>query len=465
MSGPIGRALHLTGVADEDRGARAGTELGQRVADLVASRLGVPAAILASSDDAWRLEAESWPAGHDSSVARAAEGARPAGPGRGAACWTSVPFGEHSDRWMLVLPGNADDWWAQDSFAMLMEEVGALLGEGEAEIGDGGRIARSYHRFCRRLARVRSAEELHELILRVLAREVRADVAALAIYSESERQLEIVATLGYPRQVVDHLRIPPGHGVFGNVFATRRPVLVTGRSPEAPRRLRYRTDSYLAIPLEGAEGPIGVVAVTDRADGKAFDHADLGALRLLAGPASLALAAQRIRHSAEEVTRLASMDSLTGLFNRRYFDIRLEAELQRARRHGEPLTLLMVDIDNFKAINDQHGHIVGDRLLRCIADRLRRGVRIFDVCARYGGDEFAVLMPSSTLETAMLVGQRIRSSVHGHCGYETTHVTVSIGIAHSDGRERDLLSIADRALLKAKAAGKNAVSVGPKSNV
>ncbi len=168
---------------------------------------------------------------------------------------------------------------------------------------------------------------------------------------------------------------------------------------------------------------------------------------------------QKLRQAADEVTRLASIDPLTGLFNRRYFDTRLEAELQRARRHGEPLTLLMVDIDNFKAINDEHGHVVGDRLLRCVSERLRRGVRIFDVCARYGGDEFAILMPSSNVDTAVLVAERIRTSVRGHCTQAAASVTVSIGIAHSDGRERELLTIADRALLEAKAMGKNAVRV------
>jgi diguanylate cyclase (GGDEF)-like protein len=86
-------------------------------------------------------------------------------------------------------------------------------------------------------------------------------------------------------------------------------------------------------------------------------------------------------------------------------------------------------------------------------------VRIFDVCARYGGDEFAILMPSSNVDTAVLVAERIRSSVSGHCAHAATGVTVSVGVAHSDGRERELLSLADRALLEAKATGKNAVRV------
>jgi diguanylate cyclase (GGDEF)-like protein len=287
---------------------------------------------------------------------------------------------------------------------------------------------------------------------------VRATVGALALYSESDRRLSIVKTLGYPQQLVEHLRIAPGEGVIGSVFSLGRAVL-SAAAGDQPRRLRYQTDSYVAVPLTGTAGILGVVTFTDRCDRAPFSADDVCSLRLLAGPSALALTMQMLRQSADEVTRLASIDPLTGLFNRRYFDTRLEAELQRARRHGEPITLLMVDIDNFKAINDEHGHVVGDRLLRCVSDRLRRGVRIFDVCARYGGDEFVILMPSSNVDTALLVAERIRSTVRGHCTQSAASVTVSIGIAHSDGRERELLSIADRALLEAKGMGKNAVRV------
>jgi diguanylate cyclase (GGDEF)-like protein len=347
--------------------------------------------------------------------------------------------------------------------SQFVPDIGALLEDAaEREHSDRRkRDAQRYHRFCRRLTRTQTEDELYALILRTLAAQVRADVAALAMYCESSRKLAIVKTHGYPRELVDHLRVAPGEGILGSVFSSGRSLLVSGVTHDHPhaRRLRYRTDSYVVVPLVGHTGALGVASFTDRRDGGRFTADDLSSLRLLADPAALALTTQKLRQSADEVTRLASIDPLTGLFNRRYFDTRLEAELQRARRNGEPLTLLMVDIDNFKAINDDHGHVVGDRLLRCVSERLRRGVRIFDVCARYGGDEFAILMPSSNVDTAVLVAERIRTSVDGHCAHGTAGVTVSIGVAHSDGRERELLSIADRALLEAKAMGKNTIRV------
>jgi diguanylate cyclase (GGDEF)-like protein len=439
-------------------------DVGRRVTTLLSERLGLPTALLSRTDGGWRFEAEAWPEtaaqeqapwGEISSSSLSDEDGQPR--------WTGIAVGgsRGARSWMLLLPGAPDVWEGTPVVSRFVPDIGALLEDAaEREQSEAWkRTAQRYHRFCRRLTRTQTADDLHGLIVRSLAAQIHAGIGALALYSEADRQLSIVKTLGYPQQLVDHLRIAPGEGVLGSVFSSGRPVLVTASTSDQARRLRYRTDSYVAVPLIGQGGVLGVAAFTDRHDGGPFSSDDLTALRLFADPAAIALTMQKLRQSAEEITRLASIDPLTGLFNRRYFDTRLEAELQRARRHGEPLALLMVDIDNFKAINDEHGHMVGDRLLRCVSERLRRGVRIFDVCARYGGDEFAILMPSSNVDTAVLVAERIRTSVRGHCAHATGHVTVSIGIAHSDGRERDLLSLADRALLEAKAMGKNTVRV------
>jgi diguanylate cyclase (GGDEF)-like protein len=444
------------------------------VTTLLSDRLGVPTALLSRTDGVWRFEAEAWPAGErgdgvnapwQSSAGFSEGGVDRVGEDDAGdePRWTGIAVGgaDRARGWMLLLPGPPAVWDGTAIVSEVVPDIGALL-EDAAEREDSVRWRRTalrYHRFCRRLARTQTAEELYALILRSLAAQVHAEVGALALYDDAARHLAIVKTLGYPHELVDHLRIAPGDGVLGSVFRTGRAAIADSGELDRPRRLRYRTDSFLVVPLAGQGGPLGVVSFTDRRDGAPFTQDDLGALRLMADPAALALTTQKLRQAADEITRLASIDPLTGLFNRRYFDTRLEAELQRARRNGEPLALLMVDIDNFKRINDDHGHVVGDRLLRCVAERLRRGVRIFDVCARYGGDEFAILMPSSNVDTAMLVADRIRASIGGHCAHGAASVTVSIGVAHSDGRERELLSIADRALLEAKVMGKNMVRV------
>jgi diguanylate cyclase (GGDEF)-like protein len=215
----------------------------------------------------------------------------------------------------------------------------------------------------------------------------------------------------------------------------------------------------LLVPLTGRTRTAGVIALTDREDGQAFDERDLSEARVLAAPASLALAREDVQQSLDELQRVAAIDPVTGLFNRRHFEARLHGEVQRAQRQQQSLSLLMVDIDDFKRINDTFGHIEGDQTLRVVAELLRGGVRIFDVCARYGGEEFAILMPGAPLETAAHVAERIRRQVQHRFRHDPVGVTISVGVARlspGDSGE-DLVGAADRRLGLAKRAGKNTV--------
>ena len=133
------------------------------------------------------------------------------------------------------------------------------------------------------------------------------------------------------------------------------------------------------LPLLASGQCLAVVTLTDRADGLAFESRDLASARLFAAPAALALARERVAESLSELTRAATVDPVTGLYNRRYFETQIQAEVQRARRQQQDLALLMVDIDDFKRINDTLGHLEGDRALHDVANLLRRGVRIFVV--------------------------------------------------------------------------------------
>src|SRR5205814_8774646 len=126
---------------------------------------------------------------------------------------------------------------------------------------------------------------------------------------------------------------------------------------------------------------LGVPCVAERLDEQPFSDEDVRVLRALAAPAALALARERALGQAESFAHAAAIDPLTGAFNRRYFQTRLEEELERSRRHTLSLTLLLVDIDNFKTINDTFGHLAGDAVIKDIAEILRRSVRMFDVCA------------------------------------------------------------------------------------
>lgn len=156
----------------------------------------------------------------------------------------------------------------------------------------------------------------------------------------------------------------------------------------------------------------------------------------------------------------ALYDMVTGLRNHRYFQVRLREELQRSERAGQPSALVMIDLDNFKRINDQHGHARGDEVLRLVAATLVRSTRQTDVVCRYGGEELAVIMPGTPRADAMMVAERLRRAVAEQSGPNDIRVTVSVGVAcypeHSklaDG----LIAASDAAMYRAKNAGKNRV--------
>ena len=174
---------------------------------------------------------------------------------------------------------------------------------------------------------------------------------------------------------------------------------------------------------------------------------------------------------ADRLHASATSDSLTGLFNRRVFDERVKGELARAERYGAPLSLLLVDLDRLKALNDRHGHEAGDAALRMIAQALRHSSRKTDLIARVGGDEFAVVAPETGAREALELGDRIHKILASmRAPWDPEHVvTVSIGIADlgdiAESRPEALLAAADSALYAAKSSGRNRSSTPPQPSV
>jgi diguanylate cyclase (GGDEF)-like protein len=181
--------------------------------------------------------------------------------------------------------------------------------------------------------------------------------------------------------------------------------------------------------------------------------------------------------TALDVRRIAELehetitDSLTGIFNRRHFDRRLREEIARAMRYDLPLCLLLLDIDHFKAVNDELGHPTGDYVLASISKLVLSSTRVSDVVARYGGDEIAVIAPNTMPTDGLGLGERIRSSIerlelespHLHSQRSGLRPTVSVGIAALGGDVKnrlDLLGLADDALYRAKSEGRNRVVLG-----
>lgn len=159
---------------------------------------------------------------------------------------------------------------------------------------------------------------------------------------------------------------------------------------------------------------------------------------------------------------LALRDSVTDAYNRRYFDETLEQELARSERAGDPLSVVIVDVDDFKKINDGHGHAVGDRVLKNLVELLKRTTRPSDTYARFGGDEFAILMPETEKLGALAAAERLRASVRTHDFFSDRKVSVSMGVASfpEDGvTSRAVVAAADRAMYWAKRHGKDMSAV------
>jgi diguanylate cyclase (GGDEF)-like protein/PAS domain S-box-containing protein len=166
-----------------------------------------------------------------------------------------------------------------------------------------------------------------------------------------------------------------------------------------------------------------------------------------------------LQQANAELQRLAVTDHLTGVWNRAYFEAAVEAEIARVARYGAPVSLLLLDIDHFKAINDTHGHLVGDRILIELTGLIGDHLREVDVLARWGGEEFAILMPHCGAGEALHAAEKLRVLVADHAFHEVGAVTVSIGVAELQPRESDnaWLKRADDALYAAKAGGRNRV--------
>jgi diguanylate cyclase (GGDEF)-like protein len=434
-------------------------EAARRLAEGFARASQQPVALLSRDAWSWQFEAGGVPpAALVPESAAMAPLPMPAAPDER---WTGVALGRLQDReWLLMLPGDSRAWRDASGLDAFVTEMADALDQAARQDDDAyeRRFRRRLYGFSRRLASRVGADNLPELVLRTLVAQTRARIGVIAGWVPEDRALAIAATLGYPKAIVEHLRIRPGEGILGTVYATREP-LFRRVEDGAQRRLRYGTDSYIAIPILVEGRCVAVIAMTDRADGRPFEPRDFEAARILAAQAAVAFGRDRLQRQLDEFERIATVDAVTGLFNRHYLEGRLQAELQRARRQDQDLALLMIDVDDFKRINDTRGHLVGDRALRDVADLLRGGIRVFDVCARFGGEEFVILMPGAGVDVAGQVAERIRRRVELHAAAPPLSMTISVGIGMLTGDmdAEALVASADRALMAAKMAGKNAV--------
>lgn len=200
------------------------------------------------------------------------------------------------------------------------------------------------------------------------------------------------------------------------------------------------------IPVKGTSGDIEFVCVT------ITDVTDTSIYQL------------QLQELTDSLAEMSNLDGLTNIYNRRYLEENLAKEFDRSKRYGEPLSLILMDIDHFKDINDQHGHLAGDEVLRQTVQRLKASIRNADILGRYGGEEFVAILPSTNLQGAQILAERLREKIAGtpiQSNTEALTVSISIGITtiheNIDHYEK-LLNEADIALYSSKNQGRNQVT-------
>jgi diguanylate cyclase (GGDEF)-like protein len=309
----------------------------------------------------------------------------------------------------------------------------------------------------RELTAKRPLEESLALVTEAALRLVPANHSSVRLLDASRSTLLSGARAGAGADARP-MEFRPKEGVLAACVAERRPIRIDDVTAD-PRFVRPRTQGFpvrsLACePMWSSGEVIGVLSVTSAALAAFDDEAQL-VLRLLANCSSPPVERARLE-------RLAMFDDLTHALSQRYLSLRLAEELERATRSGADVSLLLLDLDHFKLVNDEHGHAAGDAVLRAFADRVRAHVRKVDSLVRRGGEEFVLVMPGAGATAALATGARLRETLDLEplsAAERSFHQTVSIGVATWDRREAPeaLEARADAAMYRAKRLGRNRV--------
>ncbi|TAN63472.1 diguanylate cyclase [bacterium] len=326
-------------------------------------------------------------------------------------------------------------------------------------------IIRSIERAFATIAATFNIDELCDILTEKAAELTKADRSSLMLSNVKDNVLVVKSSFGVDKGSLTGVIVKPDAGIAGEVLQSGKPLFVLDiekKLTRAEKKHPYRTKSFISVPVRAGERILGVLNVADKWSGNEFTNEDFVALQALANYAAIACERAEYFFMNEKLTTLSTTDHLTGLYNRRYFNDRLIEEAERVRRHGENFSVFMIDLDNFKAYNDKHGHMAGDDMLKKAAHVIKNAVRSMDVVARYGGEEFTVILPYTDKSDAAVIADRIRIGMTAVDASRPDAIlpTFSIGVAEfpADAETvHDIVENADKALYRAKATGKNKV--------
>lgn len=289
---------------------------------------------------------------------------------------------------------------------------------------------------------------------------------SVALYDSNKKELSLHAHRGLSSEFIKTERWQVAPGGLTEQIINSGEIFIVSDTTKAdffhnPLAVREGIRSLISVPLIFQDEIVGVLYLDDFVP-REFDRSRLELLSILASFAALAIHNARLHNKTK---LMAITDFLTGLYNHRYFQQIFNQELGRSRRYNKQMSLVILDIDDFKKFNDSYGHAVGDKVLVAIGEIIAASLRKVDYAFRYGGEEFVLILPETPLDKAVLVADRLRERIsdEAYCSAGEpgiNRITVSVGVAcfPDDGTSReDLFSLMDKHLYKAKALGKNTV--------
>jgi diguanylate cyclase (GGDEF)-like protein len=328
-----------------------------------------------------------------------------------------------------------------------------------------------FHRLARSLTSSLDLKTILRTILDHMERLIQADLWALLMLDDDRKELHYAIAAGGEEASLRDLRVKVGEGVAGWVAEHGETLIVPesaederleGTDPKLPRKggRAQRVHSVIALPLKSRTGTLGVIEILNPRAGQMNDYA-IAFLHILADYAAIAI---ENAHDHARIQQLTITDDTTGLYNVRYLYEALGRELDKCLRMGSPMSVAFLDLDHFKLVNDQHGHLIGSELLARTGNRIRQLSRSRDLCFRYGGDEFAILMPD-TGATAALAHMQVLHKALTETSFAMSaglslRVAASVGISAApvDGTTiHAVIGAADARMYEVKSHSRNAV--------
>lgn len=310
-------------------------------------------------------------------------------------------------------------------------------------------------------------KEVLQVIMGKVGGLLRPNLWSLLLVDQESNELYFEIVVSPVAEQLKEVRLKMGEGVAGWVAVHGEPLLLADAQHDerfarhVDWKVSFTTRSIICVPLKVKGRVLGVIELINSFDDAHFNEADLKVLSAIADYAAIAIENAR---NFERLCELVIIDDLTGLYNARHFNGIIDREVAHADRYRLPLSLVFLDLDHFKGVNDCHGHLVGSRVLAEVGALIKRSIRVTDYAARFGGDEYVLLLPNTSPENAFKVVSHLRDVIREHLfraddGSEI-RVTASFGITtypDQAATKTELMRLADEAMYAVKGASRDGI--------